>query len=146
MKNLTELEKKDSAHSPINFVSEPKRNSQAPNPSDQPNVTSFAAYSGPIPPPHFLVEYEKLLPGIAIKFLEEPHREAEHRRSLEKMMVQKQVELASRGQIMAFVLASLCVILAFIAIFFGYSLAGLGVLVTSIASFVYAFCYEKKRQ
>jgi hypothetical protein len=43
-----ELEKKKVPHSPINFVSEP------PKIAEQAPVTSFASYSGPIPPPSFL--------------------------------------------------------------------------------------------
>ncbi len=109
-------------------------------------VAAFTAFSGPIPPPSFLLEYEKLVPGIAKKFLEGPHIEAQHRRSLEKRMVEEQVRLSKRGQWMAFSLASLCVFAAFTSIFLGFDLAGVGALFVSVASFVGVFIYAKTSQ
>jgi|GEM_PF-5858409 len=35
-----------------------------PGPS---SLASFSSYSGPIPPPHYLVQYEKIIPGSAKK-------------------------------------------------------------------------------
>jgi len=151
--NKTELEKKETPRSPISFVSkpnfvsgEPQKTAEPQKNSEQVSMTSFASYSGPIPPPNFLVEYEKMVPGIAKRFLDEPRIESEHRRTLESMMAQEQVKLANRGQKMAFSLASFCTIGAFVAIFLGYSLEGLGALVASIATFAYIFCYVKRRQ
>jgi uncharacterized membrane protein len=151
--NKTKLEKKETPHSPISFASkpqfvseEPQKKSEAQKNSEQTSMTSFASYSGPIPPPNFLLEYEKMVPGIAKRFLEEPHVESEHRRALQKMMAQEQVKLANRGQKMAFLLAGSCTLGAFGAIFLGYSLEGLGALVASITTFAYIFCYVKRRQ
>ncbi len=138
--SATDLEKKEPSHSPdLSSLLQSKS-------EQQPSVTSIASYSGPIPPPKFLSEYERLVPGISKKFLDEPHIEAEHRRAIEKMMAHEQIKLANRGQKMAFCLASLCTIGAFSAILFGYSLEGLGALVASIATFAYIFCYVKKQQ
>jgi len=61
-------------------------------------------------------------------------------------MVDEQIKLGNRGQMMAFSLATLCVVLAFSAIFLGYDIAGLGALLVSIASFVGVFIYTKWRQ
>lgn len=107
---------------------------------------TIQAYSGPIPPPQFLAQYELLVPGIAKKFLEEPHIEAEHRRVLEKMIGQEQIKLAKRGQLMAFSLAICCILGAFWTIFSGHSIEGLGALLFSIAAFTGIFIYAKKRQ
>ena len=109
-------------------------------------IASVTSFSGPTPPPSFLREYELLVPGIAKRFLEEPHLEAEHRRELEKLLVQEKIRLRRRGQSMAFFLATLSVIAAFAAIFCGYDIAGLGALFISIASFVGVFIYAKKHQ
>lgn len=107
------------------------------------SITSLTAFSGPIPPPMFLEQYEKLVSGSAKRFLDEPHCEAEHRRTLEKLMVTEQIKLSKRGQWMAFSLASICIGAAFTAIFFGYDLAGLGALFISVGSFVGVFVYSK---
>lgn len=109
-------------------------------------IAAFQQYSGPIPPPHFLEAYERLVPGSAKRFLDEPHVEAEHRRDLEKQVVGSSIKLAAKGQILAFILALLCLIAAFYAIFLGYSLGGLGALFISIASFAGIFLFSRKKQ
>jgi uncharacterized membrane protein len=145
------IRKKDARRSPISlaakpqFVSEETQKQSEPQKNEHAPVT-FSAFSGPIPPPHFLVEYEKMVPGIAKRFLEEPHIEAEHRRSIERTMAQEQVRLAKRGQIMAFLVANVCVFGARGAIFLGYSLEGLGALIASIGAFTGVWFYVKKRQ
>jgi uncharacterized membrane protein len=108
-------------------------------------VSITTSFLGPIPPPNFLELYEKLVPGTAKKFLEEPHLEAEHRRALEKEMVQEQINMSKRGQGMAFFLATFCVIAAFGAIFLGYDIGGLGALIVSITAFSGIFFYAKKQ-
>src|ERR1041385_2142023 len=86
------------------------------------SLASFSSYSGPIPPPNHLAQYEKMIPGIAKRFLEEPRLEAEQRRALENKMVDAQINLGNRGQVMACILASTCVVGSFAAIFSGHSL------------------------
>jgi len=80
------------------------------------------------------------------RFLEEPRLEAEHRRALENKMVEAQIKLGNRGQLMACVLASTCIIGSFAAIFSGHSLEGIGVLFFSIGAFVGVFIYGKNRK
>ncbi len=67
--------------------------SRPESPKNQESNQIIASYSGPIPPPHFLIQYEQIVPGIAKRFLEEPHLEAEHRRSLQKTIAQEQIKL-----------------------------------------------------
>lgn len=110
-----------------------------------PSVTSVQHYAGPIPPPEFLIHYEKLYPGIAKVFLEEPHIEAEHRRSLEKKMVEEQIRLSKRGQFIACCFGIFVLLGAFASIFLGYSLEGLATVVAAIGAFVSIFLYTKKR-
>jgi uncharacterized membrane protein len=136
---------KDAPNSPAKLASESRKKFDPQKKPETASVATFASYSGPIPSPNFLIEYERMVPGIAEKFLNEPHLEAEHRRTLEKMMAEKQIDLADRGQKMAFALASLCVIGAFGAIFFGHSLEGLGALIASIAVFAGIFYCAKKK-
>ncbi len=136
---MTTLEKPPSKNS--------SENSKIQSPVNSPSaLASFTAFSGPIPPPEFLKQYEFLVPGIAKRFLEEPLSEAKHRRALEQKMVDEKIRLSRKGQWMAFSLALLSIIAAFIAIFLGYSLAGLGTFFISSASFAGVFIYAKKRQ
>lgn len=119
---------------------------QAPqNQGNQASITSasLTKFSGPIPPPSFLEQYEKLVPGSAQRLLNEPHLEAEHRRSLERLLVNERIHLSKKGQLMAFFLAALCIVAAFTAIFLGYDVAGLGALFISISPFIGVFVYDK---
>lgn len=114
-------------------------------PPNVPSVTAFQHYAGPIPPPEFLAHYEKLYPGIAKVFLEEPHIEAEHRRSLEKIMVEEQIRLSKRGQLMACTLGSATILGAFVTIFLGHSIGGFSTLLIGIAALMGIFYQAKKR-
>lgn len=139
-------ELKDIAQLSKDLTSESQKKPDSKKKSKSASVTTYASYSGPIPPPNFLVEYERMVPGIAKRLLNEPRLEAEHRRAIEKMMADNQLKLAKRGQKMAFTLASLCVIGAFGTIFLGYSFEGLGALLVSIAVFAGIFYNAKKKQ
>jgi uncharacterized membrane protein len=80
------------------------------------------------------------------KFLKEPHSKAEHRRNLERKMVEAQIELSKRGQIIACCIACACVIGSFTVIFSGHSLSELGALVFFIDGFVSVFVYGKNHK
>ena len=124
-------------------------NIEVKNSTDQKNPQliispSFTAFSGPVPPPNYLIEYDRICPGISIKFLNAPHEEAEHRRKLELLIAQQQLSLYKRGQWMAFILANVCIIAAFVTIFLGYDVAGLGALLISASLFAGVFIYKNK--
>lgn len=106
-------------------------------------ISSITTFAGPTPPPQFLEHYEHIVAGSAKRFLEEPHLEAEHRRALEKLMVEEQINLSKRGQWMAFTLAIICILGALTAIFYGYDLAGLGTLFIAVSGLVGVFIYAK---
>lgn len=140
--SILEAEKpsKNSTLAPHNLPNRPEKTREPGS------VPAFSAYSGPIPPPDFLVQYEAMVPGIAKKFLEEPRLEAEHRRSLENKMVNAQTQLAARGQKMAFIIAVVCITASFAAIFLGHSLPGVSTLFFSITALVGVFIYGKNKK
>jgi uncharacterized membrane protein len=55
-------------------------------------AVSSATYSGPIPPPSMLAEYERICPGFAARIMTNAEDEAKHRRSLEAQVVNAQIE------------------------------------------------------
>lgn len=133
---MTVLEKKPSSKRPKETEVQSSAN-QA--------ISSTVTYAGPIPPPQFLVQYEQMVPGIAKRFLEEPHLEAEHRRSIERRVVEERIKLSRRGQWMAFSLACITICGAFSSILLGYKIAGLGALFISVASLIGVFIYARKQ-
>ncbi len=51
-----------------------------------------ASFSGPVPPPSVLADYEKLLPGTADRLIQMAEEESKHRRQTERLIVESQVE------------------------------------------------------
>lgn len=100
-------------------------------------------FSGPLPPPEILTQYDQILPGIANRFLQEPHIEAEHRRALLKYSVEQQVSIKKRGQNLAFSLAVFCLLGAFTCIIFGYNIAAFTTLLLPLGTFVSMFIQSK---
>src|ERR1700678_2045771 len=71
-----------------------------------------AAFSGPLPPPQILAQYEQICPGSAQQLFDLVHKEGEHRRKQEVklldaniMAVNRQFDEARLGQILAFLIA-----------------------------------------
>ena len=86
-------------------------------------------FSGPIPHPRLLAEYERLMPGSTDRFLKMAESQQAHRMELEGTAVKSQLKSNERGQLFGFVLSTL-VIIAGIVLFvlgmpwFGVSLIG----------------------
>lgn len=72
------------ATNPINQQTPYGTNSTSQHPTHLTQQYIATHFVGPTPPPHYLEQYERLVQGTAKRFLDEPHIEAEHRRSLEK--------------------------------------------------------------
>lgn len=68
-------------------------------------VSTAQLYSGPIPPAGQLAQYEDVLPGLADRIVGMAERNAAHRHSLEKAVVEGNVRAQARGQVCAFILA-----------------------------------------
>ncbi len=99
---------------PSNFASLSSSNK---TPQTQKSLT-IAQYSGPLPDPHSLAEYEKLLPGTAKKIIDMAVEQTSHRQVMESKQMdlntQFQYKLINNfrmGQIFAFtfsILSLLC--------------------------------------
>lgn len=76
-------------------------------------------YSGPIPPPDALAQYEKIQPGAADRILKMAEKQQEHRMALETKAIGGQVDQSKRGQIFGFIVIFLCIGAAiFFAVYF----------------------------
>lgn len=77
-------------------------------------VVSYQEWSSnsAIPPPQFLVEFDKILPGSAKQFIQNPLDEVQHRRSIEILAVKEQLATTKRGQYGAIFLGTLLIGLA----------------------------------
>lgn len=84
-----------------------------PNPQepDSPRRIVASAFSGPLPPPGLLSNYEAACPGSAERIMRWAEQEAEHRRAAELAIINAQIEESRRefsearcGQICALVI------------------------------------------
>lgn len=103
-------------------------------------------YSGPLPPPEILERYDIVVPGMAQALLDGYVAQGDHRREVEKKVVEQQLQQANRGQWMAFGLGALAIGLAGIAIILGREIYGLVALVASLGTFLTIFRTGKQAQ
>ncbi|MFO0966853.1 MAG: DUF2335 domain-containing protein [Gemmataceae bacterium] len=98
-------------------------------------------FSGPLPPPDILEEYEKLLPGAAERIFAAFEKQTEHRQSLEKHVVKDDTRRSWAGLVAAFLLASFCVIGGVICVLHGHTAAGATIATASVATLAAVFVY-----
>lgn len=72
------------------------------------------SFAGPIPPPQVLKGYEDVLPGSADRILKMAENQQQHRIEIEKKAISSQAENSKRGQIFAFIVFILCVIVGLV--------------------------------
>jgi uncharacterized membrane protein len=116
-----------------------------PATESSPNVmrASFSAemYSGPIPPPSIMAEWEKLLPGSADRILTMAENQSAHRISMEEKVVDGDVRRSDRGLIFGFITALVMIIGGLVVIGLGHDFAGAAVITGSLVGVVGLFVY-----
>ena len=81
-------------------------NADRPSPTDP--VGRAEIWSGPIPPPAALENFERAVPGLAREIVDEFRAEARHRRSLEARASRTESASELLGKIMALIFACGC--------------------------------------
>ncbi len=103
-------------------------------------------FSGPIPPPDMLAQYERVVPGAAQIILQRAEYESTHRCNMEIAIlheqsaadIRKSIEV-KRGQFLGISAVISVVLLAAYALRLGMENAAIGLGVADIAGLVYAF-------
>ena len=70
-------------------------------------------FSGPIPPPHLLSQYDQVVPGAAERILAMAERQSAHRLDLERRVIVSDIKKSEKGQWFALFAASLALVFAF---------------------------------
>ncbi|MCC6423999.1 MAG: DUF2335 domain-containing protein [Phycisphaerales bacterium] len=109
-------------------------------------------HSGPLPPPDQLDHYNKVSPGMADRIMRAAEAESEHRRYLEKQLLEAQIadvqierRIEMRGQIFALVVSCLAILGGIIVVINGYAIAGTLLSGATIVSLVGLFIYGRER-
>src|ERR1043165_8036979 len=80
-------------------------------------VRSTSEFTGPLPPPNILGDYERVHPGLANKIVEMALRRHDHEREMDRQMIElaktaqsDSAKEISRGQLFALIVALACII------------------------------------
>ena len=116
------------------------RNQQAVSVQQQ-HVT----WSGPIPPPGALGEYERISPGAAKSILDMAVGQQAHRQSLETQDMRHRTWMEKTGLITGFTLCLVGILVGGFLVYTGKSLTGFGIFLASLGSLVAAAIYKNKK-
>jgi uncharacterized membrane protein len=109
------------------------------------NISVQQSYSGPIPDPHSLAQYEQVQPGLAERIIRMAEQEVEHRHRQEDMLIKNTIKMATVGIIFSFVSVILFCGLILCAIIRGMDMATLGIAIGAIASVAGVFIAFKSK-
>lgn len=85
------------------------------------NATFSASYSGPLPLPDHLEQYDRLVPGTAASIIDTVYRAPERR---QQQALDSVTETSKRGQGWAIALAVICVVASIVFFALGNNVAG----------------------
>lgn len=101
-------------------------------------------YSGPIPHPEHLRQYDEIEPGSAKLIIQMFIEQSKHRRKQEDKILDADIKGFARGQVFGFIILLLAIIGGFILIAFEKDGIGLASIITAIAGLSLSYFYGKK--
>ena len=111
-----------------------------------------AAWSGPLPPPGALREFELIKPGLAERIVALTEREADHRHKMANKVLDHEIQtekdahsIVSKGQWMGFSICILISAVAIAAVIQGQTLAAVGAIILGLAALVSVFMRTKRQ-
>jgi hypothetical protein len=103
-------------------------------------------FAGPLPPPEVLKSYDEIVPGSAKAFIGQFISQGDHRRNLERIVVQGDAKRANWGLVAGSVLGGVGVIGSLILIGMGHGGEGLGSLVITLSPIVGSLVYATRKR
>ena len=110
------------------------------------NIKTASTFSGPLPPPSILGDYNEVLSNGAERIMKMAENQSSHRIGLEKHAIKEELRQSKNGQIFGFILAILGMLIAFGLAYLGHdNVAGIfGT--TTIVGLVSIFIIGKRKQ
>ncbi len=106
-------------------------------------------FSGPMPPPQLIREYDQMYPGAARFFFEEVQKQTDHRINIETRVVESNIRNERRGSWFAFIITMTALVGGMALFSFGIDTAGIilavGALGTLATVFITGKLLSKKR-
>jgi uncharacterized membrane protein len=103
-------------------------------------------YSGPIPPPNVLAQYNDIIPDGANRIMKMAERQGEHRERLEWEVIRSNVSAQKMGAIFAFIIVMTAICLGSYLILRGKSIFGLIQMLAVVGAVAAMFVYSKETQ
>ena len=100
-----------------------------------------ASFRGPLPPPHFLADYEGVLPGSAERILQMVEKDSAHRRDVVARLVEAEVFRSRWGLWLGAAVAAAFLIAATVMVLAGHPWPGTIVGAADLAGVVGVFVY-----
>jgi uncharacterized membrane protein len=112
-------------------------------------LTKVEQFSGPLPPPNILEQYNRVVPGAAERILKMAEDQSAHRRSLEQKVISSDVLNSKLGLIFGFSIGLVAILSGVYIVIIdknnnGYFLS-LGTIVALVSVFVYGRRKKEKR-
>lgn len=107
------------------------------------SIVQQEVFSGPIPHPRLLAEYEKLQPGSMDRFMTMAEKQQDHRMELEDKAIASQLKSNERGQVFGFILSALVIISGIVLFVIGMPWFGIPIIVGMVTVLVVLFVKGK---
>ncbi|GGB06798.1 DUF2335 domain-containing protein [Puia dinghuensis] len=86
--------------------------------------TSVTHFSGPLPPPDILRQMNEIVPGAAAQIINMTVSQSEHRKAMEKCVVEGQTKQSRDGQRYGFAIAIIVILISGFLVYNGHDIAG----------------------
>jgi uncharacterized membrane protein len=117
-----------------------------PSHTIQKHSVAVQQYSGPLPPPEALAQYNEVLPGAAERIMAMAERQSSHRQGLENIAVSAQTRDSLIGLIFGLVIGLATICGGVICIMNGHEIGGTILGGTGLASLVGVFVYGSQQR
>ena len=104
------------------------------------------SFSGPLPHPSILKEYEDILPGCAERIIARMEKQSDHRMEMESFVTKEDQKQSGNGRKFGFVIAIFGLLLSGFLIYTGHDTAGTILGGTDLIALVSVFVYGKYAQ
>lgn len=102
-----------------------------------------SVFSGPLPLPDLIAEYDRIIPNGAERIMAMAERQSSHRETMEASVVRGNIASQTRGSYFAFILALVSILGGLFLIYSGRSAAGLASIIASVGALAGVFVYSK---
>jgi len=103
-------------------------------------------YSGPLPHPKILKQYDEIVPGSAERIIAQSEKQTDHRIAMESHVVTSGETNERIGMILGFLLAVLAICLAGFVVWLGQPILGVTIFVAELVVLAGVFVYAKTKR